>query len=1006
MTITVMDVMTNMPIKEAVVDISLNDNIVASAVKTDANGNVEVPASMNGDYSITVAKLGYSTVNGNKTIECSTTDNCTCDTVLILSIDQPRCDPNEGHTVNLPVIVKDNITNQMIEGALVTLILTNSLSGPSMITVDRPKYTDSRGTAQFPLSMNGDYSVQIIADGYVEQSMPIEVACNPDHCQLCTPSASVTLNQEFCQDKYMKMNVKNSLDNKPVVGALVKVSLDTFEGPKEISSLTVGESGQVEVLLIANGLYFTEVSMPKYTTAKSSFVVNMTSDECDIIHPVSLTPLSPEAPSDCVRLSLTWGEEPQDLDLYSYRVHENNTEDQCLTYYCNGKDPCNGTAFEVDNKNGGLNGSETITYCSTDEYTNMVYVDDLSGQGSSLISSEARLVIIGSDRTEEVVLNPNEENANGQRYWLAGCLTTTSSGTFEFISVNQFQDVQPNVEEPLHCHNRVAVENAAYSPLVNATARVVVTNALTDEPLDGVMTSFSFDGNSRTGLTGSDGIVNIPISKNGDYSVIAELDGFIPQTVEVTVDCQTVNCQTDAAVAMLPINQGNELQILLNWGTDAEDLDLHVIQVDKNDNRVACETFYNNMNGCKDSSLNQNIKDGSIDGSETVTIKHVTSNAMMSYMVFAHDNSLSDSSLSSSQADITVTDGTNTVKEMIPPFTVDTVAGARYWLAGCIQIVGETFNYIPVNRFSRESPSVSDKLFCDNLVKNTLASTPEPFCDNINFDIDVHSSMTNNPIENATAFVIMQDADIQKTIAVEILSNSEGKLKIPIKQNGHYVVKVEKDGYISAKESMDVSCDIARCNDCKPRMLVPLSPELAPGSIRLTMGWGEMPLDLDVYAQQKNIFTEEACETYYGRKTGCDGISLDLDNVNGGHNGVETMTFHDDEIQHDSVYMVFVHHFGSTRDTEEFRSSGVHLTITDGLVTSVITMNPENYNGEEHWLAGCMRKTSSGFEFEPVNSFLNSKPSEEVPNLCLEKFGHEVSTERSYSWYDPRRYYG
>ena len=118
------------------------------------------------------------------------------------------------------------------------------------------------------------------------------------------------------------------------------------------------------------------------------------------------------------------------------------------------------------------------------------------------------------------------------------------------------------------------------------------------------------------------------------------------------------------------------------------------------------------------------------------------------------------------------------------------------------------------------------------------------------------------------------------------------------------------------------------------------------------------------------------------------------------------MTFNDDEIQHDSVYMVFVHHFGSTRDTEEFRSSGVHLTITDGLVTSVITMNPENYNGEEHWLAGCMRKTSSGFEFEPVNSFLNSKPSEEVPNLCLEKFGHEVSTERSYSWYDPRRYYG
>ena len=79
---------------------------------------------------------------------------------------------DEGHTVNLPMIVKVNITNKMVEGVLVTLILSNSLSGPSKITVERPTYTDLRGTTQFPLSMTGDYSVQIITDGYVEQSMP------------------------------------------------------------------------------------------------------------------------------------------------------------------------------------------------------------------------------------------------------------------------------------------------------------------------------------------------------------------------------------------------------------------------------------------------------------------------------------------------------------------------------------------------------------------------------------------------------------------------------------------------------------------------------------------------------------------------------------------------------------------------------------------------------------------------------------------------------------------
>merc|ERR1712106_1262727 len=134
MTLLVLD-LTGVPVKDAIVNINLEDNLVASNVKTDVNGHVEVPASVNGNYQVTVAKTGY-----------------------------------------------------------------------------------------------------MAADGYVAQSMPIEVNCNPDHCQLCTPSASVTLNQEFCQDKVMRMIVKDSLKNEPVIGAQVKVSIDTFEGAKEISS--------------------------------------------------------------------------------------------------------------------------------------------------------------------------------------------------------------------------------------------------------------------------------------------------------------------------------------------------------------------------------------------------------------------------------------------------------------------------------------------------------------------------------------------------------------------------------------------------------------------------------------------------------------------------------------------------------------------------------------------------------------------------------------------------
>ena len=102
-------------------------------------------------------------------------------------------------------------------------------------------------------------------------------------------------------------------------------------------------------------------------------------------------------------------------------------------------------------------------------------------------------------------------------------------GSFEFTSVNQFLDIQPNVGEPLHCHNRVAVNNAAYVPLENAQARITAVDALTDEPLEGVVASLSDGSNSQTGLTGSDGTVDIPITQNGEYGLIAELDNYVPQ---------------------------------------------------------------------------------------------------------------------------------------------------------------------------------------------------------------------------------------------------------------------------------------------------------------------------------------------------------------------------------------------------------------------------------------------------------------------------------------------
>ena len=137
-----------------------------------------------------------------------------------------------------------------------------------------------------------------------------------------------------------------------------------------------------------------------------------------------------------------------------------------------------------------------------------------------------------------------------------------------------------------------------------------------------------------------------------------------------------------------------------------------------------------------------------------------------------------------------------------------------------------------------------------------MATTTEPFCNNVDLSVAVHSSMTNDPIKNVTASVILTKDESQQTVAEGAITDENENLKIPITQNGHYdyVVKVEGNGCVAARESM--LFDIAKCRDCVPTMLVPLSPLLPAGALRLTMIWGEKPLDLAVYAQKKNRNTE------------------------------------------------------------------------------------------------------------------------------------------------------
>jgi hypothetical protein len=85
---------------------------------------------------------------------------------------------------------------------------------------------------------------------------------------------------------------------------------------------------------------------------------------------------------------------------------------------------------------------------------------------------------------------------------------------------------------------------------------------------------------------------------------------------------------------------------------------------------------------------------------------------------------------------------------------------------------------------------------------------------------------------------------------------------------------------------------------------VPITPNVSSGQMRLVLAWPDAPADLDLHAIFK-ISRLSKCEVFFGKKA-CGGIDLDVDNLQGGKKGVETITIRD---LGKYVYTFSVHRF-------------------------------------------------------------------------------------------------
>ena len=117
------------------------------------------------------------------------------------------------------------------------------------------------------------------------------------------------------------MIVNDTTTNKALEGAQVTWSLEAYQSPVDLGTHIVDSNGTVLLPISSNGKYSATVTKPGYITATSTHEVSVSMDQCPHLAPSQLVPLSPTLQPGCVRLSLIWGKEPADLDLYSFKVN-------------------------------------------------------------------------------------------------------------------------------------------------------------------------------------------------------------------------------------------------------------------------------------------------------------------------------------------------------------------------------------------------------------------------------------------------------------------------------------------------------------------------------------------------------------------------------------------------------------------------------------------------------------------------------------------------------------
>ncbi|MBR4026589.1 MAG: M4 family metallopeptidase [Lachnospiraceae bacterium] len=307
-------------------------------------------------------------------------------------------------------VVKDAETDSPIIDAKVIAVATEGLGGGIGYT---------NGTGNYDVKVNrAVYKVSVFAEGYRSYTMEnvdLSSWINMDYYMetiYLTPAEWA----DDTQNVFAAGKVTNALTGEALEGTTIKFR--SGAGNQTGAYVQTVAGLDIELITDSSGKYYT-AALPagNYTleASKDGFVVgylNIVSGNSEVCNNQNIT-LTPKLNEGAVRIVLTWGNDPSDLDSHVFGTLTNG--EYFHTYYRNKSDydgdieVCN---LDVDDRDG--KGPETITLTPMTEQPYYYFIHEYAGEGS-IATSGASVKIYQDDKLLATLNAPT--NQGEDVYW-------------------------------------------------------------------------------------------------------------------------------------------------------------------------------------------------------------------------------------------------------------------------------------------------------------------------------------------------------------------------------------------------------------------------------------------------------------------------------------------------------------------------------------------------------------------------------------------------------------